>query len=131
LNKPDTINERHNHRRWTTRKTVYVEDLFSKPVSDVLPKDDRINTKDGIDHINLYSRGHTELGQYLSNFAYTPIQTEDGRFNSIEAYWYWLNTHNCLIIEMIPVIMSNKEVVNFRNVFRNINITSPESFNGK
>lgn len=50
--------------------------------------------QDGIDHINIYSRGHTELGRYLSNFAYAPIQTQDGWFNSIEGYWYWLNTHN-------------------------------------
>ena len=94
MNKPDTINELHNHRRRAARKTVYVQDLFSKTISDVLPKEDSIYTEDGIDHINIYSRGHTELGQYLSNFAYTPIQTEDGRFYSIEGYWYWLNTHN-------------------------------------
>ena len=94
MNKPDTINELHNHRRRATRKTVYVQDLFSETISDVLPKEDSIYTEDGIDHINIYSRGHTELGRYLSNFAYTPIKTEDGRFNSIEGYWYWLNTHN-------------------------------------
>lgn len=46
--------------------------------------------KDGIDHINVYSKGRTELGRFLSNFAYTPILTEDGPFNSIEGYWYWL-----------------------------------------
>lgn len=94
MNKSDTINELHNQRRRAARKTAYVQDLFSETISDVLPKEDRIYTEDGIDHINIYSRGHTELGQYLSNFAYTPIKTEDGRFNSIEGYWYWLNTHN-------------------------------------
>ncbi len=49
---------------------------------------------DGIDHINVYSKGRTELGRFLSNFAASPIQTEDGRFMSIEGYWYWLGcTH--------------------------------------
>jgi hypothetical protein len=56
---------------------------------------DRIDpSKDGIDHINIYSKGKTELGKYLSNFTYAPIKTIDGDFASIEAYWYWLNcTH--------------------------------------
>ena len=46
---------------------------------------------DGIDHINVYSKGKTELGRFLSNFAYSPIKIEDGNFNSIEGYWYWLS----------------------------------------
>lgn len=45
---------------------------------------------DGIDHINVYSKGKTKLGRFLTNFAYSPINTEDGYFASIEAYWYWL-----------------------------------------
>lgn len=49
---------------------------------------------DGIDHINIYSKGQTELGRFLSNFAHSPIETEDGNFTSIEGYWYWLGcTH--------------------------------------
>jgi hypothetical protein len=47
--------------------------------------------EDGITHINIYSKGKTELGRWLSNFAYAPIETEDGPFNSIEGYWYWLS----------------------------------------
>lgn len=46
---------------------------------------------DGIDHVNVYSQGRTDLGRLLSNFAHTlfvvPIH---GRFASVEAYWYWL-----------------------------------------
>ena len=45
---------------------------------------------DGIDHINIYSKAQTQLGKFLSNFEYHPIDTEDGKFNSIEGYWYWL-----------------------------------------
>lgn len=49
--------------------------------------------KDGIDHINVYSKGKTELGQFLTNFSYSPINIEDGdgKFISIEGYWYWLS----------------------------------------
>jgi hypothetical protein len=45
---------------------------------------------DGIDHINVYSKGKTQLGKFLSNFTLTPILTSDGKFSSIEGYWYWL-----------------------------------------
>lgn len=46
---------------------------------------------DGVDHINIYSKGATELGRALSNFADLPVQTLDGPFHSIEGYWYWLS----------------------------------------
>lgn len=46
---------------------------------------------DGIDHINIYSKGKTELGRWLSNFSKVHLDlVEDGEFESIEAYWYWL-----------------------------------------
>lgn len=49
---------------------------------------------DGITHINIYSKGRTELGRFLSNFTQFKFSCEDGKFNSIEGYWYWLNTGN-------------------------------------
>lgn len=49
--------------------------------------------RDGVDFINIYSKAATPLGRWMSNFAFTPIELpEDGKFNSIEAYWYWLKT---------------------------------------
>ena len=46
--------------------------------------------EDGITHINAWSRGKTELGQLLSNFAHTPFQHPvHGYFASVEAFWYW------------------------------------------
>lgn len=51
------------------------------------------HNKDGIDHINIYSKGRTALGRFLSNFAQAEIETEDGEFASIEGYWYWLLCH--------------------------------------
>lgn len=47
--------------------------------------------RDGVDHINVYSKGKTSIGKFLSNFERSPIETEDGHFESIEGYWYWLS----------------------------------------
>lgn len=47
--------------------------------------------QDGITHLNIYSKAETELGRLFSNFAYCPIETEDGHFDSIEGYWGWLS----------------------------------------
>lgn len=50
------------------------------------------NGVDGLDHINIYSKGQTSLGRWLSNFAFSPIFIPDhGNFYSIEGYWYWLS----------------------------------------
>lgn len=49
--------------------------------------------KDGVDHINVYSKGNTLLGRFLSNFTEQPFNhPEDGKFNSVEGYWYWLSS---------------------------------------
>lgn len=48
--------------------------------------------EDGVTHINIYSKGRTPLGRFLSNFSDCRIQTEDGYFRTIEGYWYWLST---------------------------------------
>jgi hypothetical protein len=48
---------------------------------------------DGVDHINVYSRGLTQLGQALSNFAHIPFNhPQYGFFASVEAFWYWVGT---------------------------------------
>lgn len=50
---------------------------------------------DGITHINMYSRGKTQLGRDLSNFSYHPfVHPKFGRFVSLEGFWYWLLTEN-------------------------------------
>lgn len=54
-----------------------------------------INYKeDGISHINIYSKSLNELGYMLSNFYKYPIKTYDGKFMSVEAYWYWLSIND-------------------------------------
>jgi len=49
-----------------------------------------VPSEDGITHINIYSKGKTEIGRFASNFAFSPFECEDGKFDSIEGYWYWL-----------------------------------------
>lgn len=45
---------------------------------------------DGIDHINVYSKAHTELGKLLSNFAHSPFEhPKYGHFESVEGFWYY------------------------------------------
>lgn len=45
---------------------------------------------DGVTHINVYSQGKTALGRFASNFEDCGVDTEDGRFASVEGYWYFL-----------------------------------------
>jgi hypothetical protein len=48
---------------------------------------------DGIDHINIYSKGKTEIGRLLTNFAHTPFtHPKYGIFQSVEGFWYFLKT---------------------------------------
>lgn len=50
---------------------------------------------EGEDHINAYSKSSLLLGRQLSNFDNSSVQLpEDGFFASLEAYWYWLETHD-------------------------------------
>lgn len=49
--------------------------------------------EDGITHINIYSKGATDLGRWLTNFAHVPFTHPTyGEFNSIEALWYYAST---------------------------------------
>lgn len=50
--------------------------------------------EDGVTHINIYSKGKTEIGRWASNFQYAPIVIDDGHFDSVEGYFYWLGTRN-------------------------------------
>lgn len=50
-------------------------------------------TRDGFDFINVYSKGGTELGRDLSNFARFPfMHPKYGMFQSIEGLWFWLRS---------------------------------------
>lgn len=48
---------------------------------------------DGINHINIYSKGRTNLGMLLSPFTFTPFKVDSyGDFNSLEGYYHWVST---------------------------------------
>ncbi len=47
--------------------------------------------EDGSTHINIYTKGNTELGRSLSHFAYTPFtHPYFGPFNCMEGFWYFM-----------------------------------------
>lgn len=63
-------------------------------INQVNYKDDNLlflPDNDGINHINIYNKGKTELGQMLSHYAYSPfVHPYFGPFNSMEGFWYYL-----------------------------------------
>lgn len=48
--------------------------------------------QDGISHINVYSKGKTELGRMLSNFFHSPFEYKNSQFESVEGFWYFTTT---------------------------------------
>lgn len=50
-------------------------------------------SEEGITHINVYSKSNLEIGRMLSNFYRFEIVTEDGVFQSVEAYWHYLGVN--------------------------------------
>lgn len=48
--------------------------------------------QDGKTHINIYSKGKTPLGRFLTNFAHSELILPEGKFQSLEGYWYYLTT---------------------------------------
>ena len=74
--------------------------------------------QDGIDHINIYSKGLTWLGRQLSNFADTPFEIDNkGRFRTVEGFWYWTITGNEQMRDMPgwKCKLIGKETVAIRN----------------
>lgn len=49
--------------------------------------------KDGIDHINVYSKALTEAGRKLTNYSHAPFDHPlYGKFESMEGFWFWLSS---------------------------------------
>lgn len=46
--------------------------------------------EDGITHINIYSKGKTELGKALTNLSDRDFDWQGKHFGSLEAMWFWL-----------------------------------------
>lgn len=55
---------------------------------------------DGLDHINIYSRGKTKLGRLLSNFANTPFCYNGVTYQSMEGALYYYRTDDNRLISM-------------------------------
>jgi hypothetical protein len=51
------------------------------------------DTGDGVNHINIWAHGKTELGKLLAHFSHTPFKHPYfGPFNSMEGFWYYIKT---------------------------------------
>lgn len=49
--------------------------------------------EDGVSHINIYSKGATQIGRMLSNFYRASFQYDSyGKFESVEGFWYYYFT---------------------------------------
>ena len=49
--------------------------------------------EDGITHINIYTRGKTPLGRFLTNLTFAPFKHPvHGEFSCVEGFWFWLST---------------------------------------
>lgn len=47
--------------------------------------------KDGINHVNVYSKARTNAGRMLTNFSHSPFTHPlFGKFESVEGFWFWL-----------------------------------------
>lgn len=55
---------------------------------------------DGVDHINIYSRGKTKLGKLMSNFAHTPFTFQSKTFQSVEGALYHYRTEDDRLITL-------------------------------
>lgn len=71
------------------------DDVNWKAILEI--KDNYTPDKDGIDHVNIYSKSKSRLGHLLSNFANTPfVHKEFGWFRSMECFYAWLATGRSL-----------------------------------
>ena len=49
--------------------------------------------KDGVNHINVYSKAITLAGRKLTNFSHAPFDHPIyGHFESMEGFWFWLSS---------------------------------------
>lgn len=63
---------------------------------------------DGIDHINIYSRGATELGRILSNWHESRITTSLGYFSTIEGLIFYLSSFDNSLRNVIGFLAKTK-----------------------
>lgn len=53
--------------------------------------DKELPSREGKDHINMYSKSNNDLGKWLSNMSHSvKIPTKYGIFDTLEGYWFYL-----------------------------------------
>lgn len=83
----NTLQDKLEKIRHNTKNNSFKTDDTSS-----LPAVDQIGI-DGIDHINIWEKGSTELGIALSHMADLPFTHEVyGKFRSIEGFWHYIRS---------------------------------------
>lgn len=73
-------------KHFTKEKSFRTED------KSALPPVEQVGI-DGVDHINIWEKGSTELGVALSHMADLPFTHETyGKFRSIEGFWHYIRS---------------------------------------
>lgn len=90
----------HERREQPARVAAHVRDQsdFQDSLFDhdggqthITPSNLEYSRLDGVTHINIYSKGRTELGRLLSHFTHTPFtHPYYGPFHSMEGFWYYI-----------------------------------------
>lgn len=89
--------------------------------------------EDGITHINIYTRGSTQIGRFLTNLSGYRIysSTFDKSFPTVEHLWFWLKTNDDRILEVgnpfnIKPFIKNNKIIILNNIpdFKKIIIKS-------
>lgn len=103
---PKNISEDVDNKKETSNISRSVDSSKDKHISP---------ETDGVNHINIYTKGRTSLGKFLSNLAKIPVKVDGITFPSIENYYQYLK---------ISMAISNKglqEKPNLLAFFKKIN----------
>lgn len=83
------------------------------------------SVNDGVDHINIYSKGKTTLGRCLSNFANLGVDfalgdleefADYGKFATLEGLWYYLKLEYLLESGVMPYSQERVVTKKFREM---------------
>lgn len=83
----DLRNNNNNQRRDS-------RDFRNSPITQDVRNQD-VWVQDGVDHINIWTRGATEIGQVLDmDFEMPWVHPRYGRFLSLSSFWYYVTSHD-------------------------------------
>lgn len=89
----DLVSGKDVHLRCGCKPAACHGDHIKLRLEQALRREVAFPEDDGITHINVYSKGKTKLGRFLSNFTLCPVKIEGlGKFASIEGLWHYMSS---------------------------------------